>query len=363
MNPYNKSLYKKQALITFKYAILLGVLLIFTNYASIHAQNDTLLNSRNDSLNDMSNPVLGKNIMEIPWGNIINSVGSHAEDKSHNTDGFPPAFDQGSDKKLYILDSANSRIMISQADNKLALLFNYPQELCATDISVSPDIKKIALADQNENSVFIFNPKGEIIKIIEAVYPSSLSYTNNDKLLIHNYKSDTLMIFNANNNLLVNIEIEGTSPKPIKGIKNKLYKIDKPGSTPILKELDLDGLTERKLEIPLLFHQTKNNYYHCNSNVIGADEKGCLYIEHLIARDIDKNHERHLYIKAILCVDIKTWKITSKVYVKPYKEMESLVSPRDYQPHSDGGVLTYDVDLNNGYSINHIEKKTFTAVE
>jgi hypothetical protein len=150
--------------------------------------------------------------------------------------------------------------------------------------------------------------------------------------------------------------------RPVKGVSDTFYKIDILENDHIIKQVDFEGKTIKELKIPDLCSESKFSYYKCNSKITGLDNKGRLYVEHLLARDTDETKEHHLYLMFILLIDTDKMKITKKAPLEPFREIESLVAPRDYLPHPSGGVITHFISLDQGtYSIRHIPLPQFST--
>ncbi|PKK89921.1 MAG: hypothetical protein CVV64_12275 [Candidatus Wallbacteria bacterium HGW-Wallbacteria-1] len=295
----------------------------------------------------------GETILKVSFGRGADQVGGEAEDAAMISDGFPIAFTCDSKGNIYILDSVNGRVMFfprekGVAKPTLTQLFRYPAGIVMRDIAILSD-KKVALANYGEGKVDIYSFEGRLLESLEGTWPNEISSSPDGTLMVWNEKETTLMRFKSNFTLMAKL-MEGYA-RPMPGARKEVFEVVDENGTPSVAAFNFEDSRRIVATLPL----DPAGWYHCAGRVIGQGTDGFLYIEHLIGRDIDENHEKHEYAMYLIKMNPVKGEILKRIKTAPFRESPFMLAPRLFVPGLSGEVLTFYFKNQKSYQINSIK--------
>lgn len=132
----------------------------------------------------MYRAVASEELMTIKFGFASENLGGYEQDVKRVTEGFPPAFREGSSSdEVWILDSVNSAIKLFKA-GKFVKKIDLKNMGNVTDFALSKD-GKFAVLNQFTGYVFVIDQNGKVLSVMTGFsYATSLEFANEKELLI-----------------------------------------------------------------------------------------------------------------------------------------------------------------------------------
>lgn len=294
----------------------------------------------------------GEPVMTAPFGIEESQVGGQAEDSRHATDGFPPAFTCDDRGNLYILDAANCRVSFyprvkGVAKPSLKVLFTYGTDKVMRDIAFLKG-RIIALANYGDGRIDLMTTEGRQVDVIEGVHPVEIAADSTGCLMVTDEGTGALLRFGPDFSLKSKA-LEGR-PAPIPGGRGELFLSTEADGMAGIIAMAPSGEARPVALLPL----DTPGWYNRQVKMVGVDRKGFLTVSHLMARDIDENHEYHEYRMYLIRINPVSGEILRRKGVAPFRESPFMVAPRLFVADPLGGVLTFYFS-SEGYRIHSID--------